>query len=568
MLERLSVKNLGIIEAVEVRFGPGLTALTGETGAGKSLLVGSLELLAGGRAAADRVRTGARALRVEASFRLEDGHPALDTLDTLGIASEGGTVLVRREVTSAGRSRAWINDVPVTAGALQALARGLLSIHGQHEQHGLADPAVQRRLVDEYAGNGARLEATAGAYARWEAARAEVRGLEAARARRRDRLDAIAFQLAEIEAVSPESGEDERLRARRSVLRNAVRLGELGTVVAARLGDETHGAVAELARARREVEAMVALGLPLADALRSLGEAEILASEALQDVEGALGGLEHDPRELESVESRLHALETLMLKYGEPIEAVLEHRERLLKERAGLEAVEEDLAAARAAAQEALEAYDRAARALQAARAAAGRELLTELAAVLESLAMGATRLEFAWSATPREGSPLERDGVPVAFDADGVEQCELLIAPNRGEALRSMARIASGGELSRLHLALRTVLRRRRGAAPMTLLFDEVDTGLGGATAAALGALLSDLAATDQVLVVTHLPQVAAVAGAQLRVEKSERGGRTVVGVTPLDDEARVREIARMLSGDRVGETALRHARELLEGR
>ncbi len=567
MLERLHVVDLGIIEEVELELGPGLTALTGETGAGKSLLVGSLELLAGGRASTDRIRTGARALRVEGAYRLPERHPARGVLEELGIPAEDDGVVVRRELSAGGRGRAWINDVPVTAGALQALARSLLSIHGQHEQHGLADPAVQRALVDEAADHRELLEATAAAFGRWEAAAAEVRRLEAARAARRDRLDAIAFQLAEIDAVAPEPGEDERLRARRSVLRNAARLGELAASATGRLGGEDGGAVDELARARRELEEMVELGLGAAEALRSLAEAEIHASEALRELEAAAAGIEHDPAALEEVEARLHALENLMLKYGEPLSAVLEHRERLLAERRELEGVEEDLAAAQKAARAALEAYDRAARELQRSREAAGRVLLEEVAAILASLAMAGTRLEFRWAARPREGSPLERDGTPVAFDAGGVEECELLIAPNPGEALRRMSRIASGGELSRLHLALRTALRRRRGAAPVTLLFDEVDQGLGGATAAALGTVLADLAATDQVLVVTHLPQVAARAHRQLLVRKGPRDGRTVVSVTPLDHETRIRELARMLSGDTIGETAISHARELLEG-
>ncbi len=568
MLERLRVANLGIIREVELEFGPGLTVLTGETGAGKSLLVGSLKLLAGGRAVSDLIRSGASALNVEGTFRVEENQTAADRLRELGVPLEDGVLLVRREMNAQGRSRAWLNDVPSTAAALQSVATALLSIHGQHEQHGLADPLVQRRLVDEFAGHGELLDATAAAFARWEAAEAERRRLENARAARRDRLDAIAFQLAEIDRVAPRSGEDEELTARRSVLRNGVRLGELGAAVLARLGEGERPVVEELARARRELEEMSELGLPVADAAAAVAEAAVLAEEALREVSEVLAGLEHEPEELERVESRLHALENLMLKYGSPLEEVLAHRRALLKERAQLEALGENLEAAREAAAAALGVFDEAALRLQRSREDAGERLLAGVAEVLAQLGMEGTRLRFRWEARPDTGSALQRGGRPVAFDGSGVEQCELLIAPNRGEELRPMARIASGGELSRLHLALRTVLRRRHGSAPMTLLFDEVDSGLGGATAAALGALLVQLAATDQVLVVTHLPQVAALAARHYLVSKGEAEGRTVTSVAPLDPEQRVEEVARMLSGRQVTHSALEHARSLMGGR
>ncbi|NOZ79903.1 MAG: hypothetical protein GXP48_12145 [Acidobacteria bacterium] len=257
-----------------------------------------------------------------------------------------------------------------------------------------------------------------------------------------------------------------------------------------------------------------------------------------------------------------------MLKYGSPIDAVLEHRAQLIAEREELGSVEDRLAEADRVAAEALAAYARAALELDAARKKAGERLLEQTARVLGKLAMGGTRLELRWFEREDRESPLERDGRRVRFDAGGVAECELLIAPNPGEEVRPMGRIASGGELSRLHLALRTALRRSGPAPALTLLFDEVDAGLGGATAAALGEVLARLAARDQVLVVTHLPQVAARAGSHLRVEKVTRDGRAVTRVTVLDGEKRVRELARMLAGGKVGASALEHARALLERR
>jgi DNA repair protein RecN (Recombination protein N) len=274
---------------------------------------------------------------------------------------------------------------------------------------------------------------------------------------------------------------------------------------------------------------------------------------------------EGDPNELEAVESRLHTLEALMLKYGSSIDEVLAHRDGLVEERDELESVEERVEEAERAATEALAEYDRVAGLLDAARRRAGEDFAGDVSSVLGRLAMGGTRLEFLWEPRQDASSPLERNGRTVFFDAEGVDQCELLIAANPGEEPRPMARIASGGELSRMHLAIRTVLRGQRAESGLTLLFDEVDSGLGGATAAALADLLADLALEDQVLVVTHLPQVAAKARGHFKVAKAVDGGRTTTTVTGLSSTDREDEIARMLAGDELTDSAREHARVLL---
>lgn len=567
MLERLSVRGLGIIEAVDLDLVTGFSVLTGETGAGKSLLVESLKLLSGQRAQSDLVRTGDDRLLVEGVFALVDGAPVNRVLDELGLA-DPDQLIVRREVTAAGRSRCWVNDRPTTAGALQTLAPHLLAIHGQHEQHGLADASIQRRLVDEFGGHHELVEATASAYEAWHSAAAEVDRLRAAHASRRDRLDTISFQLQEIDAVAPVEGEDEELRRRRSVVRHAARLAELSSSVVESLSDGEPAVVDRMAQAEREIEEMGECGLavePVSDLLRA---ARTQVEEAVREIRAAVGDVAADPRELETIESRLHALEQLMLKYGSTLAEVLDHRRRLVDERDELEGVEDRLGEANAAAASALADFDRAAGELQAARREASARLTAEVESVLAGLEMAGTRLAFEWQGRREAGSPLSRDEVPVAFDAGGVEECDLMIAANPGEELRPMARIASGGELSRIHLALRTVLRRRQSTGGVTLLFDEVDSGLGGSTAAALAELLADLAAVDQVLAVTHLPQVAARAGCHFRVSKAVRGGRATTAVDHLADTAREHEIARMLAGDELTESALEHARVLLGDR
>ena len=566
MLDRLSVRGLGIIDAVELELRDGFVALTGETGAGKSLLVESLKLLGGQRAQSEMVRTGDDKLQLEGVFSSEQAPEMEALLEELGIPS-GESIVLRREVSEGGRSRCWINDVSVTAGALQRAAPHLLAIHGQHEQHGLADAAVQRQLVDDFAGHHTLLAATAERFAAWSEAAERVAQLRSAQASRRDRLDAISFQLGEIEAADPRTDEDEELRRRRLVLRHGARIAELTSSLLQRLSEDETAVVDGLAKAERELEALAEYGLPLAAAAERIGQARVQIEEIVREVQALTDRGDGDTDDLEAVESRLHLLEQLMLKYGGSLAEVLEHRERLLGERDELQSVEERLGEAEAAAAAALAAYDRAASELDRARQASGAELAKAVQEVLGRLAMGGTRLEFSWKPRADPSSPLRRGGRAVAFDAGGVAECELLLAANPGEELRPMARIASGGELSRVHLALRTALRSRRAGGSLTLLFDEVDSGLGGATAAALAELLADLAAVDQVLVVTHLPQVAARADGHFRVEKVTTRGRAVTRVAELSAEERELEVARMLAGEELTASARSHARVLLGG-
>ena len=566
MLERLIVQGLGIIDAVEVELAPGFVALTGETGAGKSLLVTSLELLAGRRASAELVRTGDDRLRVEGWFSIDGGSGVEDILDEIG-AADGSQLVIRREVSAAGRGRCWVNDVSVTANTLQQMAPLLLSIHGQHEQHGLADADIQRRLVDDAGGHDELLAEVGARFAEWRDTADHLISLEAARAGRRDRLDTIAFQLAEIAAVDPSEGEHEQLTVRRQILRNAARLKELATSILGSLGDDDGSVVDRIARAERDLGEMVEHGLPLAESSAALAEARINIEEMVREVRALTADVDDSAGALDGVESRLHSLDQLMLKYGEPLGRVLEHRTALITEKDRLEEVEDRLEAAAAAAAAALGDFDTVAERLDEARRKAGTRLARSVEDVLARLNMAGTLMEFRWQPRIDDHSPLMRDGRGVAFDVGGVDECELLIAANPGEEPRPMARIASGGELSRLHLAIRTVLRSARPGGALTLLFDEVDSGLGGATAAALAHLLADLAATDQVLAVTHLPQVAAVADTHFKIEKLQLDERAVTRVFALEGEGRETELARMLAGDEIGESARAHARTLLGG-
>ncbi len=564
MLERLQVRGLGIIEDVTVTFGPGFSALTGETGAGKSLLVEGLELVSGGRASAELIRTGDEKLVVEAWFAPSSSEGLVSECADLGI-STADEIIIRREVSAAGRSRCWINDTPVTVGGLERMASHLLAIHGQHEHHGLAEQEAQRRLVDTFGNFRCVVSEVRETWQRWVELSSEVRRLENARDRRRDRLDVIAFQEAEIHALELTTGEDEALRSKRQRLRHALRLQALTSSVLEALGEGEGAVVDQLARSERAVAEMAECGIDVGEIVRLVTEARVISEEALREVRGLGGDLRDDPAELERVESRLHLLEQIMLKYGGTLEEVLEHGRRLRVERKDLEQVEDLLEKSRRETATALEVFDLAAQRLHEERLKASEVMAEKMSAVLERMDMAGIRLEFRWTVRPDATSPLMREGQSVAFGVDGVEEVELLLAANEGEELRPLAKIASGGELSRIHLAVRTVLRQRDPSQGMTLLFDEVDSGLGGATASALAGLLDDLSLNDQVLVVTHLAQVAGKAGTHFKVEKTVTRGRTTTSVMNVEGEKRIEEVARMVAGEAVTDATRSHAVELI---
>jgi len=563
MLRELEVRDLGIIERVRLELPPGFIVLTGETGAGKSLLVQSLQLLAGERADAEAVRGGRDRLLVEGCFVTPPDEGARTLLGELGVGG-GEELVLRREVSASGRSRAWINDASVTVGALQRLAPHLLAIHGQHEQRGLTDPATHIALVDAAGRLEAERAAVADAYAAWNEVRQRLAAQRGALASRRDRLDVIAFQAREIDEARPELGEEERLREERAFLQHAERIGELVASAQGALGGGG-GAVA-LARAGRAVRELQELGIGVGETVADLEQARMLAEEAERALLGLGDRVRPDPLRLETIEARLAALERLARKYGGSLAAVLEHRARLLAEQGQLEGVEDDIARLEGEERSLAARYLELALALSAHRAVAAREFSGRVAEVLKSLGIPRARLRLRPERRVASDGAMELDGGRVEPAPDGVDTGEFELSTNPGEELRSMARIASGGELSRIHLAMRTVLRDsvpRRGV--LTLLFDEVDAGIGGNVADELGALLAGIGTRDQVLVVTHLPQVAGRAASHFVVRKHAARGRTVTAVEQVVGETRVEELVRMLGGGAPTPAARQHARELL---
>jgi DNA repair protein RecN (Recombination protein N) len=555
MLVELIVENYAVVERVRVRFGPGLNLLTGETGSGKSIVVDSLGLLFGGRASADMVRTGSERSRVAGIFEVSPTKPLQTLLEENGFELEEGELLIEREILSNGKSRAFAAGRPVTAALLRELAPHLGDIHGQHDQQKLFEPASQLETLDAFAGAHASREKVAGLYQQWRGAARELEELERSNAETLRLKDLWSFQNKEIESASPRVGEDTELESERRVLMNVGRLHEHAQEAYEAIYEGEVSALGLLGKARRHVDELVRVDPSLASLSEALSPAEAAIDDAAHTLRDYLGKLEADPARLDGLESRLAALERLKRKYGPTLEEVVRFGDDVKTKLSNLENSDE-LRTELQRKREALgKDYAAAAAQLSKERKAAAKELEQKVQSELAELAMERTR--FAVSFTEQEWSEA------------GTDRLTFLIAPNAGEEPKPLDRIASGGELSRLALALKTCTDG--GAAPKrpaarTLVFDEVDAGIGGATAEAVGRRLKRLAAHDQLLCVTHLAQIASFADQHYVVEKREVQGRTVAELEAITGDARTREIARMLSGQKLTPEALKHAAQLVK--
>lgn len=550
VLTDLLVENYAVIERLRVRFHPGLNLLTGETGSGKSIVVDALGLLFGGRASADMLRTGAGRARVSGVFEAAPSK----ILEEAGIELEDGQLLIEREIQSTGKSRAFVANRPATAALLKDLAAQLGDIHGQHDQQRLFSPDHQREMLDQFAADDGPLAEISTLYRDWRAATAELAELDRTAQEKLRLADLWSFQSKEIEDTAPQPGEDAALDNERRVLRNIVRLQETAAAAYDALYESPESAAARLKAAEKRLHELVRIDESVSEIVGALRPASIAIDEAAHALQRYLGRLESDPARLDQVELRLAALEKLKRKYGATLEEVL----------AFLAAVKSDLAAVETSSTrgEALRkqiaqlsaAYEATAKKLSGRRHEAARQLARRAESELASLAMEKTRIEI--RVTPADWSE---------FGADAVQ---FLIAPNTGEELKPLEKIASGGELSRIALALKTCAGERGKASktPLTLVFDEVDAGVGGSAAEAVGRRLKKLSRSNQVICVTHLPQIAAFADHHYFVEKRAVKGRTVASIEALDAEGRTREIGRMLSGEHVTAEALRHAERLMK--
>ncbi|AEW93347.1 DNA repair protein [Streptantibioticus cattleyicolor NRRL 8057 = DSM 46488] len=569
MLEEMRIRSLGVIEDAVVELSPGFTAVTGETGAGKTMVVTSLGLLLGGRADATLVRNGARSAVVEGRIVVGADSPAAVRAEEAGAELDDGALLVSRTISAEGRSRAHLGGRSVPVSLLGELADDLVAVHGQTDQQGLLRPARQRKALDRYAGDAVAvpLAKYASAYQRLREVSAELEELTTRARERAQEADLLRFGLGEIGAAEPRPGEDVELAAEAERLGHAEALASAAAAAHTALaGDpedpEGVDATTLVAGATRALEAVRAHDPALASLADRLGEIGILLTDVAGELAGYADHLDADPLRLAAVEERRAVLAQLTRKYGADIDAVLAWAEQNAGRLAELEGDDERIEAL-TAERDALRAeLGELAQAVTDARTAAADRFAAAVTAELGELAMPHARITVAIGQSD-DPEGIEVNGRTVAYGPSGADEVELHLAPHPGAAPRPIAKGASGGELSRVMLAVEVVFA---GSDPVpTYLFDEVDAGVGGKAAVEVGRRLARLAKSAQVVVVTHLPQVAAFADRQLLVEKTSDGSVTRSGVRALDGEERVRELSRMLAGLEDSDTARAHAEELL---
>ncbi len=551
-LLELAVTNLGLIDQLRLELDPGLNVMTGETGAGKSLLIDALGLAIGARADVSLVRHGATSARVEALFdRLPE------------------PLIVIRDVAATGRSTARLDDEAVTAARLSDVAGALVEVHGQHDQGRLLDERWQRDLLDAYGGHREPRSSVTDAVASWRDNRARLAALSIEPRELTRRLDILEHEVSEIEAAKLRPGEADELRARLAAARQGASIAAGGELLRQALADDDRSARLILAQAVREARSLARIDSRFEAIADRLAGADAELEDVTAEVRGLLGSVDHDAGAVTSLEERLSEIYALERRYGEDEIAVIAHGERAAEELATLRGLDGERE--RRAAEDArlLGLVAAAAAELGALRRDAAQRLGADTESVLVQLGFPPGSFEVRVGRRPAgdDEAAIEIDGDAVAFDASGADEIVFLLAPNPGEPARPLSKIASGGELSRVALAIKQVLAEADDTP--TLVFDEIDTGIGGRSADPIGRSLWALARRHQVLVVTHLPQIAAYADAHLHIRKGERDGRTVTTVDRLGGEDRIAELAAMLGGaSAVGPTAtaLAQARELLK--
>ena len=556
MLVELRAENYAVIDHAIAVFGPGLNLLTGETGAGKSILVDALALLMGGKSSAEVVRHGADKAVVACVFESTPGAEAV--LEENGIDAEGADIILRREILSTGKGRVFVNNQPATVAVLRQLAPELALVHAQTETLSSFDQTQQRILLDRF--GGIDTSAAAEAHARWRSAQIKLDDLLHGEQDRLRMVDLWTYQLKEIDAAQLEPGEDEALETEKRVLANAEKLYAAAMSAFDQLYEGGASAGAALRSAQRNVEELARYDSRFAESAQQLQSIRATVDDMGSTLRDYAERINASPERLAEIEDRLALLDRLKRKYGKTAAEIIVFGEDVARKLAEVEDRDEILKQLRVELDQAAAAYRKSAAALTAERKSAAAKLARLAEAQINSLAMK-VRFEVAVAATEQE----------THWTAHGWDQVEYRIATNPGEPLKPLHEIASGGEMSRVMLALKVTVEesatrpKTKAPTPRTLVFDEIDIGIGGRAAEAVGQKLKSLARAQQVLCVTHLPQIAAFAAQHLVVEKRESDGRTKTRIRTLDDGARTHEVARMLSGANVTETSLQHAAQMI---
>jgi DNA repair protein RecN (Recombination protein N) len=563
VLVELRLENYAVIDNVAVAFASGLNLLTGETGAGKSILIDALTLLLGEKASVEVIRTGADRAVISAVFEVENiaAKTVARILEENGLDAESDSVILRREIVVGGKGRVFVNNQPATVAVLKQLAPYLATVHAQNETLAAFDGAVRLALLDAFAG--CQLTTSQEAYQTWKRIRARIQELEHDEQDRLRLIDLWTYQKKEIDDARLQPGEDQRLENEKRVLANAERIHNAAMNAFDLLYAGDSSTAASLRAARKQIEELTRYEPKFQEASAALESALISVEDVGATVRDFAGGIHASPEHLAEVEDRLAAIDRLKRKYGPSLDDVLSFGAETARKLSEMENKDEVLRRLRQELAQAAEGYLTAARALSKKRSECARKLEKLVESAVNDLAMTATfRIQIS-------GSDEEQNWTPSGFD-----EVIYLISANPGEPLRRLEQIASGGELSRVMLALKASVeavagtggRKKGPGVPRTLVFDEIDTGIGGRAAEAVGKKLKELARTTQVLCVTHLPQIATFADHHYRIEKKESSGRTRTTVRNISGNERTEEIARMLSGSKVTETSLKHAEQMIK--
>lgn len=549
MLELLHIENIAVIEQADITFRPGFNALTGETGAGKSIVIDAISAILGQRAYRDAIRTGANRAFISAVFH---GVAAYPWFQENSVPIDGGEVLIQREIFADGRNVCRVNGVPVTVSILRGLGQQLIQIHGQHDSAQLFDEANHLSMLDAFADHGALMERYRNAFLEMDGIRKRIRSLQMDEAEKARRMENLTFQIQEIARAELKPGEDQELEDKRKLMRSGEKLMTALSEASQALygGDDVDGAVALVSQAQHSLGMVADVSDAMGEAYQQVTELRYSLVDAAERVRDLRDSFDFSPGELEAVESRLDVIHRLRRKYGATCEDILAYQQRCQKELDEMQLADDTIAQLQAQFRVKAKAAKALAAELTASRKKAAQQFEARLISELRQLDM--PRVQFVCELTPLRH-----------LEESGGDACRFMMSANIGEELRQMNRVASGGELARIMLAMKNVLSEKDHIP--TMIFDEVDTGVSGRAAQKVAEKLRSVSKGKQVLVVTHLPQIAAMADHHFLISKAEQGGRTYTSVTPLDLEGRKEEIARLIGGAKITQNTLKSAEEML---
>jgi len=566
MLKKLIVKDYALIDSLEVEFSPGLNILTGETGAGKSILIGALGLVLGERADTDSVRSGAKAAMVEAEFSLKGFTAVKKIFGELDI-DWSDDLLIRREVSSSGKSRAFVNDSPVTLANLKRIGDAVLDMHGQHEHQSLLYEEKHLDYLDGYARTWPERTLIGELFQQHQKTKAELEALRNKEQLTREKLDLYNFQIKEIESASLTEGEEEGLEGQRTILENSEKLFALASESYQLLYQQDGSITEQFSALERSVEEIAGIDPRTESTLKSITSLNDQIEEIARDLRKYRDGISFDPQRLEEIRNRLDLIRTLKKKYAgreNSIPAVLVHHARIKSEVDSVEHGEEQIQKLENDLEAKRQELEKSCLSLSAKRQEAAKKMSKEVVTQLKDLGMEKATFKVDVSQDEDEAGIVYLNKKKYKAEGSGMDVVRFLISPNPGEELKPLAKIASGGEISRVMLAIKTILSQA-DAVPV-LVFDEIDAGIGGRIAEAVGVKLKEISSARQVLCITHLPQIASLAKSHFLVSKEEQKGRTITSVNVLGEKEKIEEIARMLGGSKITDTTLKHAREMLE--